>query len=88
MSTFRIAGVQMDIQLMENQKNLDAMATAMRETTSNGAQLTVFPECAVTGYCFSSLEEAMPYSEIVPGDSVEFFTTLCRETNWGMGWPG
>jgi len=81
MSTFRIAGVQMDIELMENQKNLDAMATAMRETTSNGAQLTVFPECAVTGYCFSSLEEAMPYSESIPGDSVQFFTSLCQETN-------
>ena len=56
MSTFRIAGVQMDIELMENQKNLDSMATDMRETTSNGAQLTVFPECAVTGYCFISLD--------------------------------
>lgn len=71
----------MDIVLMDKDANLAAMETALRETTSNGARLTVFPECAVAGYCYDSLAEAMPYAEPIPGESSQFFEKLCRETN-------
>ena len=57
------------------------MEEAMRETTAHGAELTVFPECAVTGYCFSSLAEAMPWGESIPGQSSKFFQHICAETN-------
>ena len=33
--------------------------TNLNETAKQGSLLTVFPECALTGYCFDSLEEAM-----------------------------
>jgi len=79
--TFKIAGVQMDIVLMDIAGNLAAMENALRETTGTGARLTIFPECAVTGYCFDSLEEAMPYAESIPGESSLFFEKLCRETD-------
>ena len=66
---------------MEPELNLANMEEAMRETTAHGAELTVFPECAVTGYCFSSLAEAMPWGESIPGQSSEFFQHVCAETN-------
>ena len=59
--TFKIAGVQMDIAIKDCAANLAAMEKALRVTTSQGARLTVFPECAVTGYCFDSLEEAITW---------------------------
>ena len=79
-TSMQIAGVQMDIKIMEPELNLENMEQAIRETTSNGAELTIFPECAVTGYCFSSLEEAMPWGESIPGASTEFMTRVCAET--------
>ena len=80
-SSMKIAGVQMDIKIMEPELNLANMEKAMRETTAHGAELTVFPECAVTGYCFSSLAEAMPWGESIPGQSSQFFQHVCAETN-------
>ena len=80
-SSMKIAGVQMDIKIMEPELNLANMEEAMRETTAHGAELTVFPECAVTGYCFSSLAEAMPWGESIPGQSSKFFQHICAETN-------
>ena len=77
----RIAGVQMDIQLMQVEQNLIRMEEKLREAVSHGAQLVVFPECAVTGYCFTSLEEARPYAQTVPGPATEFFQRLCAELN-------
>lgn len=75
----RIAGVQMDIQLADVSGNLDRMIAKMRETHAGGAKLTIFPECALTGYCFGSIEEARPYAESIPGPSVQRMTEVCAE---------
>ena len=80
-TSMKIAGVQMDIKMMEPETNLANMEKAMRETTSQGAELTIFPECAVTGYCFGSLDEAMPWGESIPGVSSDFFHEICAETS-------
>ena len=58
-----VAGVQMDVALMDVEANLTAMEGYLSKTAQQGALLTVFPECALTGYCFDSLEEALPYAE-------------------------
>ena len=81
MSNFRIAGVQMDVMLADKQSNLDAMQHWLRQTTAEGARLTVFPECALAGYCFNSLEEAIPYAESVPGPATQTVTEWCRKLN-------
>src|SRR5437899_10679038 len=39
------------------------------EAAALGARLVVFPECVLTGYCFTSKAEAMPYAEPLPGPS-------------------
>lgn len=75
----KIAGSQMDIALGDKQHNLTRMLDRLREAASNGAELIVFPECALTGYCFESVEAAAPFAESVPGPATEEFTAACRE---------
>ena len=74
-----IAGVQMDIALMEKTDNLHRIIAKMHETASEGAELTVFPECALTGYCFDSLQEAVPLAETIPGPTTKTLQQVCRE---------
>ena len=58
----RAAAVQMDIQIGDNAGNLARVLERLDEAARNGAQLVVFPECALSGYCFGSLEESKPYT--------------------------
>lgn len=75
----KIAAVQMDIDIGEPGKNLARMIERLEITARNEALLTVFPECALTGYCFSSKEEALPFAETVPGPSIERMSAACRD---------
>ena len=75
----RIAVVQMDVTLADVAGNLARMISKTRETRAAGAELTIFPECALTGYCFTSLDEARPYAEAIPGPSVDTMVATCQE---------
>ena len=75
----KIAGVQMDVALMNSNRNLDRMISALQETSANGARLTVFPECALSGYCFASLDEARPFAQPIPGPATERLRAACAE---------
>ena len=77
----KIAGVQMDISITDNAGNVARMIDQLRITTKAGARLSIFPECAVPGYCFGSLEEARPYAEPIDGPSVKRMVEVCRETD-------
>ncbi len=77
--TITIAAVQMDVRLMAREANLSAMESAFGEAASAGAKLVIFPEAAVTGYCYQSLAEAMPYGEAVPGESIQRIGRVCKE---------
>lgn len=77
----KIAAVQMDVRLADIPHNVGRMQEFMRQTTAGGAKLTIFPECAATGYCFTSLAEGREYGEPVPGQATEAMTAACRETN-------
>lgn len=79
MSKFKVAGVQMDIEIANAAKNLDAMARHLETTTQNGAQLTVFPECTVTGYCFDSFDETIAVAEPLDGPSISRVKELCTQ---------
>jgi len=74
----KIAGVQMDVSLGQIDANLEKMAALLRQTSAAGAQLTVFPECAATGYCFESLTEARSLAEPVPGPMTAAMTRACK----------
>ncbi len=81
MSRFKIAGVQMDVQIAEPEKNMATMRQRLSVTSSNGALLTVFPECAVSGYCFESLEEAREIAQPVDGDHLQSAQAMCADFN-------
>lgn len=79
-NTYRVAGVQMDVQLGQKPQNLARIEDFVREAHRRGAHLAVFPECALPGYCFDSLDEARPHAEPVPGPSTQRLTATCRES--------
>jgi len=77
----KVAGVQMEPKILEKERNLSKAVEQIAIAAREGARLIVLPECALTGYCFSSLEEALPVFEPLPGPSTDRILTLCRELN-------
>jgi predicted amidohydrolase len=75
----KVAAVQMDIKILEKAHNLERILAYLEEAARAGAHLVVFPECALTGYCFRSREEARPVVETVPGPSTEALLAAARK---------
>ena len=75
----KIAAVQMNPRITKNKENLDKVLLETRVAAQNGAELIVFPECALSGYLFSSREEAVPFTESIPGTSTDRLATCCKE---------
>jgi predicted amidohydrolase len=78
MPTWKIAAVQMDCGLGAKEDNLASIRGQLREAAQQGARLVVFPECILTGYCFTSKEEAWPHAEPIPGPSTQTLAQDCR----------
>ena len=74
----KVAGVQMEPKILEKEKNLRRCLELIELAAEKGARLVVLPECALTGYCFSSLKEALPVVEPIPGPSTEKIVAACR----------
>src|SRR4026207_1298332 len=81
MTKTRIACVQMDVTLGDIEANRRRIVERLRAAAEGGAQLVIFPECALTGYCFESLEEAAPFAESVDGPSANIIAEACGQTN-------
>lgn len=75
----KIAGVQLDIVLGKNDDNVRRIGERFRAAVGQGAKLVVFPECAVSGYCFDDLAEALPFAETIPGPATTRLAEVCRE---------
>jgi predicted amidohydrolase len=75
----KIACVQMDVKIGEVDYNLAAIEDRLRETARNRTKLAIFPECAVTGYCFESLDEARPFAQTIPGPATDRITAQCAK---------
>jgi predicted amidohydrolase len=73
-----IAVAQTEPKLGEKERNLDVGLALLEESVALGAELLVLPECAIPGYMFGSLEEAMPYAEEIPGPSTDALEAACR----------
>ena len=80
MADTRIACVQMDVAIGNVAANRRQIVARLREAAAHDAQLVIFPECALTGYCFDSLAEAMPFAEPLDGESAQAIAAACRET--------
>jgi predicted amidohydrolase len=68
----------MNVELGNVPHNLSRIEGFLADAARHGARLTVFPECALCGYCFNSLEEARPHAEPVPGASTAKLAEVCR----------
>src|SRR5262249_16442092 len=79
MSILKIAFAQVHCALGNKQHNLRQMHSKLDEAAQAGARLVIFPECALTGYCFESKEEALPYAEPLPGPSSEKIAAQSKE---------
>ena len=77
--TIRIAGVQMEPIIQDKDRNMARCLELIKTTAKEGARLIVFPEAALSGYVFSSLEEAISSAEPIPGLSTERILNSCRE---------
>jgi predicted amidohydrolase len=75
--TWKIAGVQLDCRLGDVPGNLERMRARLREAAERGARLIVFPECALSGYCFRGKDEALPHSEPLPGPASDALAADC-----------
>ena len=79
--SLRIAGIQMLPRLMQNESNLGQMIDYLELSAREGAGLAIFPECALCGYCFESLQEAFPFAEPIPGPSTLKVSEVCQRLN-------
>jgi predicted amidohydrolase len=81
---FIVAGVQCDPQIARPDRNLEMIADLAARAREAGAQLAIFPECAVSGYCFDSAEEAMEIAEPIPGPATAALVDTARRLNLHM----
>ena len=77
----KVAAVQIDISLRQVETNLALIERRLAEAASEGAELVVFPECAVTGYCFNHLNEALAYTDNIPGAITDRLVDACADAN-------
>jgi predicted amidohydrolase len=80
MGKTKIACVQMDVVIGDVEANRRTIVRRLGEATDGAAELVIFPECALTGYCFDSLEEAARFAEPIDGRSSEAIAEACRQT--------
>lgn len=77
--SIRAAAVQMDVFLGENDRNLERALSKLEEAAKDGADLIVFPEAALSGYCFGSLDEARPFLDEAAGPRLSAFRERCAD---------
>jgi len=70
----------MDVAIGNPQANREAIVNRLTEAAEQSPSLVIFPECALTGYCFNSLEEAAPFAESIDGPSSEAIAEACHKT--------
>src|SRR5688572_15145142 len=75
----KIALAQIDVAFGDVEKNLAKVRETTGAAAAKGAQLVVFPECALTGYAFESLEEAKRAAVPAPGPVTAELKRLCAE---------
>ncbi len=83
----KVAVAQMDPQLGAYERNLARIVDLFEEAVGAGARMTVFPECATTGYGFADLQSAQAVAETVPGPTTHALTLLCRRYEQNEGGP-
>lgn len=80
--TKTLAGIQIDVALGKNAENVASMQRwTARAKSEASADLVIFPECAVSGYCYESKEEAWEFAEPLDGPAAQAMLQTAREHN-------
>jgi predicted amidohydrolase len=79
MALWKIAVVQLDCKLADRAANFDVIHARLGEAADRGARLVIFPECALSGYCFESKAEALEVAVPLPGPTTVALTQRCRQ---------
>lgn len=74
-----VCGVQMNVAYRQPERNIARIRELAADAAGQGARLVVFPECALTGYCFDSLEETRAGSLSAESPEINTLTQLSRE---------
>jgi 5-aminopentanamidase len=77
-STYRVAGVQMEPKLGRLDENLERILERLDQAAGAGVHLAVFPECALSGYGFSSREEGLEHAVAIDGVAVRRVIAACE----------
>jgi predicted amidohydrolase len=76
--SFRVAAVQMEPKLGRLDANLARILERIDEATAAGAALVVFPECALSGYGFSTREEGLAHAVSIDSAPVRQVAASCE----------
>ncbi len=79
MSNWTVAGVQMNCALGAPTANRAALIERLHRAADRGAKLVVFPECVLSGYGFSSREQARAAAEPLPGPGTDAVAAACAK---------
>lgn len=79
MGKVKIAGAQIDVRLGDAGYNVNNIVENIRAAATRSAALVVFPECALQGFCFNSLDEAAAVAESRDGPSAERISEVCSQ---------
>src|SRR3954468_8999733 len=75
----RVAAVQMDVAIGQTDQNLGKILTRMKEAAQQKAELIIFPECSLQGYCFPNREEAFALGEELSGPACARLAEAAKE---------
>lgn len=74
-----VAACQMEILMGDLEENAREVERFLKIAAKNGADIIVFPECALTGYSIESREEAELLSLTLDSEYIKNFKKLCQE---------
>jgi len=75
----RLAAVQMEPRITEVSDNVGRTMTWLERAAAEGARLVVFPECSLTGYCFTDAEEAATHALTPKSGLLEEIAETCAD---------
>jgi len=75
--TYRVAAVQLEPKLGQLDANLSRILDRLEQATAAGAKLVVFPECALSGYGFSTREEGLAHAVSIDSAPVRQVVEFC-----------
>jgi len=81
MTTTKIACAQFDFKIGDLSANRSKIIDNIKLAADQSAEMVIFPECALTGYCYESLAEAAPAAESATGPTAAAIANACRQAN-------